>query len=630
MAFQAGKKKQISVVEELGLRKPFQKTPKEDLLTARRMLEELNCVSLLEDLSWDSLVNKWKIHCLIEIDSSNPQLVGKETEWFVFIDDSYPLGKIKFYPAKQNGLTLTFPHQNYNSEGEKELPWRNGDLCLNTNMSLFKRIGMDIEPLDKEHRLFWHFERLIYWLEYASKGELLQEGAPFELPPLPIGIPATVAFCENDRTYYFWKNNDFKYGYLDLIKLDADNKTLLINKFLTYQEILIHKYHWGDYVSNHEKGHIKGAWLLLNEIPILRPWHIPSTWGELISVCHKQNIDLLSIIKQFAPTFRYNGRHILMLGFPISDRIGEKSVQIHWIGLALPELTHQLSMTHGFRNREKAYWWHDQQKLFKKSTEIDWLFTENWDKSELTNRGSFPNDITSKSTLIIGAGAVGSVVSELLVRSGLTQLAIMDEDILKAGNLVRHTLTLNDINKYKVDSLVNRLINCSPHNQIKGINKHFPFFEEGHLEMINQYNVILDCTAEDEVIYQLENFPWSPDKTFISISLGYGSKRLFVYMSHGQSFSAQSFFKLIRPWQEKEAQSLIGIEIPREGIGCWHPVFPARSDDVWQMATIAIKNIEMALQQPIIKPKLLVYEQEWNEEVFLGTRLVSQEEYDER
>ncbi|MFC4025579.1 hypothetical protein ACFOUV_17510 [Oceanobacillus longus] len=241
------------------MRKPFQKTPKEDLLTARRMLEEFNCITLLEDLRWDSLVNKWIIHCLIKIESSDLQLVENKTEWFVFIDDSYPLGNIKFYPSKQNGLTLTFPHQNYNSEGDKELPWRNGDLCLNTHMSLFQRLGMDIEPLDKEQRLQWHFKRFISWLEYASKEELLQTGDPFELPPLPIRIPTTVAFNENDRNFQFWKNNHFKYGYLDLIKLDTKNKTLLINKFFTYQDILIHKCHWGDYVSNHEKGHIKGS-----------------------------------------------------------------------------------------------------------------------------------------------------------------------------------------------------------------------------------------------------------------------------------------------------------------------------------------------------------------------------------
>lgn len=396
MAFQAEKKRQISVVEVPGLLKAFQKTPKEGLLIARRTLEEFNCITLLEDLKWDSLVNKWIIHCLIEIESSDLQLVGNKTEWFVFIDDSYPLGKIKFYPSKQNGLALTFPHQNYNSEGDKELSWRNGDLCLNTDISLFQRLGMDIESLDKEHRLQWHFKRLISWLEHASKEELLQTGDPFELPPLPIRIPTTVAFIENDRNFQFWKNNHFKYGYLDLIKLDTENKTLLINKFFTYQDILIHKCHWGDYVSNHDKGHIKGSWVLLNEIPILRPWHIPSTWGELFSVCHKQNIDLLSIIKRFAPRFRYSGRHILMIGFPIPDRIGEQSVQIHWIGLALPKLTHQSLLAHGFRNPEKAYWWHDQQKLFKKSADIQWLFTENWDKSELTSRGSFPDDVTDK------------------------------------------------------------------------------------------------------------------------------------------------------------------------------------------------------------------------------------------
>lgn len=629
MAFQVGKKKQILVIGELGLHKLSKRTPKEDLLAARRRLEELNCITLLEDLSWNSLVNKWIIHCLIEIDSSDIKLVGNKTEWFVFIDDSYPLGEIKFYPSKQNGITLTFPHQSYNCEGNKNHPWRDGDLCLNTDVSLFRRLGKDIEPLDKERRLHWHFKRFISWLEYASKEELLLEGDYFELPPTPINIMGSVAFCENDRNYIFWKNNYFQYGYLNLIKLDNDNKTLLIDKFLTFQEVLIFKYNWGEYVDNYENEHIKGAWVLLNEIPILKPWHIPSTWGELVSVCYEQSIDLLNIIKQFAPTFRYRGKHILMLGFPIPDRIGEKNIQTHWFGLVLPELSQQKTLTHGFRSRETAYWWHDEQKLFKESAKIDWLFTENWDKSELNSRGSFSNDVISRKALIIGAGAVGSVVSELLARSGMMQLAIMDHDILKAGNLVRHTLTLNDINKYKVDSLVKRLNDCSPHNMVKGINRQFPLNKDEHLELIKQYDVIIDCTGEDEVIYQLENSSQLSEKTIISVSLGYGSKRLFVYMSQERSYSAKSFFKLISPWQKKEAQSLVGIEFPREGIGCWHPVFPARADDVWQMATIAIKNIEMALQEPIINPKLLVYEQEWDEEVFLGTRLVSQEEYNE-
>jgi hypothetical protein len=257
------------------------------------------------------------------------------------------------------------------------------------------------------------------------------------------------------------------------------------------------------------------------------------------------------------------------------------------------------------------------------------MSSENWDKKELTSRGSLPSEMVPKSSLVIGAGAVGSILSELLVRAGVENMTIMDGDILRAGNLVRHNLTLNDINQYKVDSLVKRLSECSPHNKITGINKDFPLLGDDNEKMLNQHNVIIDCTAEDEVIHQLEKFEWKTEKKFVSISLGFGAKRLFIYVSQGIGFSSHAFYELINPWMRKEEKLTNGIEFPREGIGCWHPVFPARADDVWGMVAMAIKSIEAALENPIDKPKLLVYEQEWNDEVFFGTRLISQEEYDE-
>ncbi|MBL0240398.1 MAG: hypothetical protein IPQ00_07480 [Chloracidobacterium sp.] len=34
---------------------------------------------------------------------------------------------------------------------------------------------------------------------------------------------------------------------------------------------------------------------------------------------------------------------------------------------------------------------------------------------------------------------------------------------------------------------------------------------------------------------------------------------------------------------------------PREGVGCWHPVFPARADDIWMWGSIAIKVLLQSL-----------------------------------
>lgn len=69
--------------------------------------------------------------------------------------------------------------------------------------------------------------------------------------------------------------------------------------------------------------------------------------------------------------------------------------------------------------------------------------------------------------------------------------------------------------------------------------------------------------------------------------------------------------------------------MPRDGIGCWNPVFPARVDDVWMMSSVAVKNIEKYIQNPSCRPVLLVYEQIWDGDSFCGIELISKEEGDE-
>jgi hypothetical protein len=54
-------------------------------------------------------------------------------------------------------------------------------------------------------------------------------------------------------------------------------------------------------------------------------------------------------------------------------------------------------------------------------------------------------------------------------------------------------------------------------------------------------------------------------------------------------------------------------QLPREGVGCWHPVFPARADDVWLLASAAVKCLESAVLLPQSEPQLMVFEQQITE-----------------
>ena len=67
------------------------------------------------------------------------------------------------------------------------------------------------------------------------------------------------------------------------------------------------------------------------------------------------------------------------------------------------------------------------------------------------------NILKSKTVLLIGLGGVGSYAFEALVRSGIGQIIVVDNDKIDLTNLNRQLLALNtNIGNYKVDEKRNK------------------------------------------------------------------------------------------------------------------------------------------------------------------------------
>lgn len=66
--------------------------------------------------------------------------------------------------------------------------------------------------------------------------------------------------------------------------------------------------------------------------------------------------------------------------------------------------------------------------------------------------------LAGKSVGIVGCGSVGSKVAATLVRAGVCQFTLVDDDVLFAANLVRNELGALAIGAHKVDALRARLI----------------------------------------------------------------------------------------------------------------------------------------------------------------------------
>ena len=356
----------------------------------------------------------------------------------------------------------------------------------------------------------------------------------------------------------------------------------------------------------------------------MEPWQAPSNWKELREVLRKQERDLDELLKSSLRLIRSEAIQFLIIGFPIPSEVGSSPSRIHWQGLKMPVLSHGKETPKGFRHNELGYWQRDRTELLRGKYELFWINSGNWSSDQIMTRGRFCQELVSKKVLLIGAGALGSVIGEMLARGGLQELLIVDSDELEIGTLCRHTLTTNELQKSKSVELAHRLNCISPHVQAEAFDGKFPPFSEAQSKRFQQCDLILDCTGSDIVIQQLREFLWPSEKIFISMSLGMEAKRLFIFAAKGMVFPSESFRSSLTPWLAKERDEYGDKPLPWSGMGCWHPVFPARVDDVWMLAAVGMTCIDTLMRSPSRPEKMMVFEQDFDtdSDCFQGIRRV--------
>ena len=582
---------------------------------------DLQGIVVLSRPGWDPDNLRWVIHCRIAAEVDPNGLVPSVTDWFVLVDESYPYGSIGIYPAKEGGISQTFPHQDYNGPGKREHPWRSGKLCTWTNAAPLHRRGYDSEPAEPELNLAWHLTRAQAWLELASAGALTQTGDHYELPYVPHGNGMSIAFCEGSSTLRNWQATSKRCGIVRGELRDTEPTILAVTRFETGKDRPPVEQEWGR--SAGEANAHDAAWIRVESVPVLPPYQIPMTWGELREVCRIQGVELDKVLKPAIAQFA-NGSPVLLIGFPIPERVGGPDCRLHWLALQLPERS--LRLKPGFRNTGDGQWLAYKTTALAGHQSLYWLNSENWHPAEIAARGQLSGVTTGRRFLILGAGAIGSVVSEMLARAGVRDITVVDPDRFEVGNLVRHTLLASDIGQQKASGLEDRLSDATVHTNVSAIDSAFPPDDGDHSEQVKSCDIVIDTTGEDAVSAHMSRFAWGGVKTFISVSLGIHAQRLFFIAARGTSFPNVEFMERLQPWLLLEREEYDLEDLPRDGPGCWHPRHPARIDDVWMMSAAAVKLIERVVDNPPDSPFFTVMEQHKAENgTFAGIRQASEE-----
>ncbi len=133
------------------------------------------------------------------------------------------------------------------------------------------------------------------------------------------------------------------------------------------------------------------------------------------------------------------------------------------------------------------------------------------------------NKLQNAKIVIFGIGGVGSYVVEGLVRSGVENFVLVDNDKISLTNLNRQIIaTMKTIGKYKVDVMKQRIIDINPNACVKTYKEFFLPNSESNI--INKdISYVIDCvdtvTAKIEIIAQAKknNIP-------VISSMGTGNK----------------------------------------------------------------------------------------------------------
>lgn len=118
--------------------------------------------------------------------------------------------------------------------------------------------------------------------------------------------------------------------------------------------------------------------------------------------------------------------------------------------------------------------------------------------------------ITDRTVLIAGAGSVGSHLADLLVRSGVEHLIVVDPDIVEPANLSRSIYTSHQIGRPKVDALAEHLVAINPVAQIVPLAVRLEDLSaEDLIEILDGTDLVVGATDDLATQRTLDRFAYA-------------------------------------------------------------------------------------------------------------------------
>lgn len=508
---------------------------------------------------------------------------SEDLKWIMVLDQIYP----KRYGDSEsihfiNTNCISYPHV-----------MKGGVLCLHT-----------LHNYDGQEKLKNDLFQLKDWVEkYYIRKEKDEHYEHLVVPTNVIG-EYHYYFLFADTMYPFQKDEfgTFSYGVqLDGLDREAKTRTICVYSFQSITGAIKEKNQCGWSPNNNFEPEHTGLFCTLPQAPADYGKFIIEQFSQLNFLLSQKQLDF--IYREI--TIRGNkyavwDRIPLMLGYNLPDG------RMHWQTILLSKGNLPTEPLHIVNESTGKKEWHS---VFSEDVPIEWAQSRNVSYDYFFGRGLLPSSITDKKVLLLGLGAIGSQIAQVLVRGGLKSLSIYDIDVKTPGNICRSEYFFasgflsKSIELKRILGCISPFVNCMDlhdvnlDNQIKNcIND--PNKKKEVEEFFNFYDLVIDCTTDNDMMHCLDQLQLKAD--IINLSITNKAKEFVCVFSPNivetVEFLYNNVFDSVSP----------DLYFPS---GCWNPTFKASYNDIACLVQVAVKYIVRMLNGEIQKQTFYLCEE---------------------
>lgn len=294
---------------------------------------------------------------------------------------------------------------------------------------------------------------------------------------------------------------------------------------------------------------------------------------------------------------QFRGIMPLLIGYPTIDN------KIGWL---VPLIDLNAIPWHGepeiINGKKTGHWYSsaNDDATFK------YALCEKMTHNSFFGRGCFPDNIIASKILILGIGAIGSIIAKTLVKCGCTDISIYDFDVKNYANCCRSEYEFIRGLGNKTSELGNILHSNSPFVDVNVYKEHLDILLKSAFlksdtnddlgDFLNRFDIIFDCTTDDDLAQILDSL--NLRVSLINLSISNNAKELVCGIYPGiSSFLRFAYNKLTTP---SDLESLYNPT------GCWNPTFKASYNDMSIMVQYALRHVVRMLNNEEVKQNFIL------------------------